>query len=287
LRQKNLDPGETAIRVPMSSVLIEHDKIEGESIKDCWAGRLANRLLTERKSIYAQSMPLPPASPVRGDWPDWILNEFKSEEFMKEISSAQDWRYHQWEKYSGSYEDRQPFLDALDLVCSRTMRSGTDMMLVPFLDMANHASRPEGGGYYKRNKDDKTISLIVGERGIPQGEEVTLDYGNRNNEDWLIHYGFLPYRNDDETIKLPSSERLVSWKDVRTGDQILKQECLEYLQEEKTNLEDDLKELRDDQSIRDYRYTMALQYRVSRKILLSAVAGSQALSPTTSSFATI
>mmetsp|Transcript_23106 Transcript_23106/g.25934 ORF Transcript_23106/g.25934 Transcript_23106/m.25934 type:complete len:345 (+) Transcript_23106:53-1087(+) len=276
---KKLEPGETAIRVPMASVLVEPDNLEEESIleDDCWAGRLANRLIrmTKQNSIYAQTLPLPPSSPVRTeDWPEWLLDEFQNEEFTREISTVQDWRYHQWKAYSGSHEDRQSFLDALDLVCSRTIRCGKDMMLVPLVDMANHASRQEGGGYYKRNKEEETVSLIVGERGILEGEEVTLDYGDRTNEDWLLYYGFLPYRNDAEIVKLPSSKRIVSWLDVQTKDLTLKQECLEFLQKSKTTLEEDLNESRRDghSTSDDYRYKMALQYRISRKILLSAVA---------------
>jgi hypothetical protein len=214
-------------------------------------------------------------------------------DFELEIDAALDWRYHQWERHSsGSYVDRAEFLDALDLVCSRTIRIGTDLMLVPLLDMANHASRPQGGGYYQRDgSEPNSICLMVGERGVKCGGEVTLDYGSRRNEDWLLHYGFLPDRNDAESVQLPNSKRIISWDDVvhggRVVDASLQQECLDYLRTAETSLEQDLQELQENGTTDDdFRMRLALNYRVSRKILLSAVAGDKVACPATSAFST-
>eukprot|EP00548_Thalassiothrix_antarctica_P014517 CAMPEP_0194172844 /NCGR_PEP_ID=MMETSP0154-20130528/7250_1 /TAXON_ID=1049557 /ORGANISM="Thalassiothrix antarctica, Strain L6-D1" /LENGTH=321 /DNA_ID=CAMNT_0038885649 /DNA_START=44 /DNA_END=1006 /DNA_ORIENTATION=+ len=230
---KNLDPGEVAFQIPLNLALIEIDNKNNNNAEnegdDDWAGRLANRLITDdNNNFYAQNIvPLlePPMTPARGDWPEWILNEFDNEKFVsQDLNKAQDWRYNQWEKHCKDRQQRQYFLDALDMVCSRTMRCGNDMMLVPFLDMANHASEAEGGGYYQVNRKSTNnnhqgdidsidnISLIVGERGVSMGEEITLNYGYRSNEDWILHYGFLPHRNEDqESIELSSSGRIVTW----------------------------------------------------------------------------
>lgn len=273
----DLEPDEVALRIPLSCALQEPDLGE----EDYWAGRLALQVMERRRQScpYTDALPPPPGTPARGDWPVHILKAFEDPLFEKEIDAAQNWRYEQWENKNGLYEDRSEFLDALDLVCSRTTRIGSDLLLVPFLDMANHASQEEGGGYYVRDGAD--VCLIVGERGVRKGGEVTLNYGPRRNEDWLIHYGFLPDRNTADAMILPSTQQKVSWDDVGTASDSLRQECSDYL-DTKTSLAEDLAALQD--SKLDHRMALALEYRVSRKMLLSAVAGDKAATPATSAF---
>jgi hypothetical protein len=275
---RDLEPDEVALRIPVSCALQEADLGEEEG----WAGRLALQVMERRRQScpYTGALPPPPGTPARGDWPVDILKAFEDPLFEKEIDAAQKWRYEQWENKNGSYEDRSDFLDALDLVCSRTTRVGSNLLLVPFLDMANHASQEEGGGYYIRDGSD--VCLVVGERGVGQGGEVTLNYGSRRNEDWLINYGFLPDRNTLNAMILPSTQQKVSWDDVRTASDSLRQECSDYLDTTKTSLAEDLAALQD--SKLDYRMELALEYRVSRKMLLSAVAGDKPATPATSAF---
>ena len=275
---EDLKPGDVALRIPLSCALVEPDV---DNDKDSWTGRLANQLLDQKHSFYTCALPVPPSTPARGDWPEQLLDEFQNSAFCKEIDAALDWRYKKWESHCGSYQERQEFLDKLDLVCSRTIRIGKKLMLVPLLDMANHASRQQGGGFYKL--DGSNVCLVAGERGIRKGNEVTLDYGTRTNEDWLIHYGFLPDRNLAETILLPSSKRIVSWDDVGKADISVERECLTLLQESDTTLEEDLGLLQSNADD-DFRLSLAINYRLSRKILLSAIAGQKAASASTSAF---
>merc|ERR1712127_55611 len=115
------------------------------------------------------------------------LQRLEDSEFVREIKIAKDWRNAQWEVFgvsNGALGDQQRFLDAIDLVSSRTIRCGSKFMLVPFLDMANYASRDQGGGFYtlaKGDDDDEFIELKIGDRGVKAGEEVFLDYGDRTN----------------------------------------------------------------------------------------------------------
>lgn len=296
---RDLDPDEVALRIPVSCALQEPDLLLlGGEEEDDWAGRLAVQVMEERRhgqtttsscpSYYTDALPPPPGTPARGDWPEHILKAFEDPLFEKEIDAAQNWRYEQWEKNNGSYKDRSEFLDALDLVCSRTTRVGSDLLLVPFLDMANHASQEEGGGYYVRDGSD--VCLVVGERDVQQGREVTLNYGSRRNEDWLIHYGFLPDRNTAAaTMILPSTQQKVSWDDVGTASDSLRHECsdcLDTITKTYSSLAEDLAALKDDSNHKqlDYRMRFALEYRVSRKMLLSAVAGNEVATPATSAF---
>ena len=256
---RNLKAGEIALRIPISCALVEPDNLGDDEENNHWAGRLALKVMKGRKSgrsncVYTNALPEPPCTPVRGDcWPTTnYIQEFDDIEFENEIDTTIVWRYKQWEIHcsSGKYneEDRQPYLDALDLVCSRTIRCGNDLMLVPLLDMANHASQEENGGYYKRDGCD--ICLMVGERGVKIGEEITLDYGQRQNKDWIIHYGFIPTRNNIEYVTLPKSGKRVTLQDARSYDAAtpsIQQECNDYLQTFKTTLEEDILMLRESQ----------------------------------------
>jgi hypothetical protein len=132
---------------------------------------------------------------------------------------------------------------------------------------------------------------MVGERGVKCGGEITLDYGSGRNEDWLLHGGFLPDRNDSETVQLPNSKRIILCDDVVHGgrliDASLQQECLECLLTFETSLEEDWQELQENGTVGDdFRMRLSLNYRVSRKILISAVAGDKVTSPATSAFST-
>eukprot|EP00547_Thalassionema_nitzschioides_P018166 CAMPEP_0194240586 /NCGR_PEP_ID=MMETSP0158-20130606/6715_1 /TAXON_ID=33649 /ORGANISM="Thalassionema nitzschioides, Strain L26-B" /LENGTH=130 /DNA_ID=CAMNT_0038975313 /DNA_START=97 /DNA_END=485 /DNA_ORIENTATION=- len=127
--------------------------------------------------------------------------------------------------------------------------------------MANHACQKQGGGYYKLGKDVQDddqqysyIGLYAGERGLKQGQEVTLDYGCRSNEDWILHYGFLPDRNTDgEQIVLPNHKATITWDDVvptnnrrrlSMNENDLRQECLDLLHNHPTSLDDDFQLLK-------------------------------------------
>ena len=287
---RDLKAGDVVLRIPTSCALVEPDlgDDDGEE-NNHWAGRLAMQVMkrqqqqSQQSCAYTNALPEPPCTPSRGDWPETYIKALDDVEFENEIDTTMVWRYNQWEQHCGDYVNRTPYLDALDLVCSRTIRCGNDLLLVPLLDMANHASQAEGGGYYKRDGAD--ICLMVGERGVKLGEEVTLDYGQRQNKDWIIHYGFLPSRNTIESVTLPKSGLKVTLQDARDATPSLRQECNDYLQTFTTSLEEDISMLRDSSKVLDdYRMRMALEYRIARKTILSAVAGSRASSPFSSAF---
>ena len=86
---------------------------------------------------------------------------------------------------------RDAFIDALDVVCSRTVRCGSNLVLAPLLDMANHDAN--GGHYFVL--DEEHVALAAPDAGVSVGEPITLNYGERSNADWLCHYGFLPSPN--------------------------------------------------------------------------------------------
>jgi hypothetical protein len=309
--RRDMQPGETVLRIPLAeTIVVEKSQCElSTSISDAWAGRLAQKLV-ERQSqavsdddtesisstdTYSNALPPPPPTPSRGDWSVGALQTLDDKIILLEIEVARDWRNKQWETLGvsdGALGDQQRFLDALDLVSSRTIRCGSKFMLVPFLDMANYASRDQGGGYYTLAKgplgeDEEVIELKIGDRGVKAGDEVFLDYGDRTNEEWLIYYGFLPDRNSAEAVVLSASGRTITWDDVNGNDETLKEECRDLLDLSPTTLGQDintLNTLEEDEENNDVTMVLALKYRIARKTLLSAVAGAKTSSAFSSAF---
>jgi hypothetical protein len=310
---KNLHPGETIMRIPLSCALTVDASKDCTLLRDdVWAGHLAAKLVDEicggslgKPSLYVNALPPPPSTPARGDWSVHALEALDNTEILNEIQEAKEWRNRQCDDFvCGSFGgsttmvsvtttvEPQLFLDALDLVSSRTIRCGNKFMLVPFLDMANHASQDQGGGYYELEENPNGdvadhIVLRAGERGVAAGCEVCLDYGNRRNEEWLIYYGFLPERNLAEVVVLPDSNcTTITWSDVNTADEKLREECRKYLQASDTTLSDDVASLQQIKGMndRDWKVEMALQYRIARKTLLTAVGGVKTASAFSSAF---
>lgn len=290
---RDMEPGETVLKIPLSeTILVEQTISEESSISDAWAGRLAEQLVEQQKksTFYSEAIPPPPPTPARGDWSIEALRTLDNQDMLLDIQDAKDWRSQQWELFGatwGALGDEQRFLDAIDLVSSRTIRCGSKFMLVPFLDMANHASRNQGGGYFQLCDNNEMIELRIGDRGVRAGDEVCLDYGDRTNEEWLIHYGFLPDRNSVESVSLPKSRRKITWDDVNSNEASLKDECQEILDCYSTSLHDDIETLRQleiDNTHMDITMVLALQYRIARKTLLSAVAGAKTSSAFCSAF---
>lgn len=285
---KDMVPGETAVKIPLSETILVEQNGEEESISDAWAGKLAQQLVKQQTThnAYSKALPPPPPTPARGDWSIQAIETLECDKMLNDIQEAKDWRNQQWERYGqndGALGDQQRFLDAIDLVSSRTIRCGSKFMLVPFVDMANHASRNEGGGYFSFCEHSEMVELRIGDRGVKAGEEVCLDYGDRTNEEWLMHYGFLPNRNAIESVML-SGGRRINWENVPSDDFGLQQECQMLLDESSTSLNEDRETLRRLENDGDITMVLALQYRIARKTLLSAVAGAKASSAFSSAF---
>jgi hypothetical protein len=317
--RRDMQPGETVLRIPLTETIVVEKSRSSELLSptsitsDAWAGQLAQKLVERERlatsshentaitDAYIDALPPPPPTPSRGDWSIEVLQTLDDDNLLLEIEVAKDWRNEQWEVFGvseqGALGDQQRFLDALDLVSSRTIRCGSKFMLVPFLDMANYASRDQGGGYYELAKegpngddddDEDIIILKIGDRGVKAGDEICLDYGDRTNEEWLMYYGFLPDRNSAETLVLPESRRMITWHDANRGDESLREECRVVLDCSTTTLSHDIETLNrlemDDENNEDVTMLLALKYRIARKTLLSAVAGAKTSSAFSSAF---
>ena len=53
---------------------------------------------------------------------------------------------------------------------------------------------------------------LVARQDIPQGQELLLSYGDRNNDDFFLHYGFVPLRNPhDDTVLFQDLPEALDW----------------------------------------------------------------------------
>jgi hypothetical protein len=119
------------------------------------------------------------------------------------------------------------FFNTITVVHSRTFSvpakdrpSGLVRLLMPGVDLLNHAGDvdllmcdggqnelqviptdgcrwdlvPKIGGEY--------LMCVSAVRDLVRGEEVTLSYGERSNDDFFVHYGFVPPRNPHDTVRL-------------------------------------------------------------------------------------
>ena len=53
---------------------------------------------------------------------------------------------------------------------------------------------------------------LVARQDIPEGQEILLSYGDRNNDDFFLHYGFVPLRNPhDDAILFQDLTDALDW----------------------------------------------------------------------------
>ena len=195
---------EPCLRIPYELCAIEPEDGEGH-----WASRLASRVVrNDLEAAHKASLPPPPDVLTR--WPDESIDALGDPSLSSDCDATFFWRDAQWaahlERHPGD-DDRDRYIDALDLVCSRTVRCGSSLVLAPLLDIANHH---ENGCSYKCEGDG--VALYTS-RALAEGDEVCLDYGSRSNGDWLLHYGFLPSTNEDDVQSL-GGPYAIGWGDL-------------------------------------------------------------------------
>ena len=244
---------EACLRVPYELCAIESDNEESH-----WASRLASRVvMNDLEAVHKASLPEPPDVLTR--WPDESIDALGDPCLASECDAIFFWRDAQWAAHLERHpddNDRDRYIDALDLVCSRTVRCGTNLVLAPLLDMANHG--PDGCSY---KCEEDSVALYTS-RAIAEGDEVCLNYGSRPNGEWLLHYGFLPpsNKNDVQGLGGPYS---IGWSDLPLldADRIVEARgCLEAVQGDVGLLDDPRRDLIN-------------EYRSQRRRLLRAACG--------------
>lgn len=279
---RRMEPGEVAAFVPASATL----RLEGgyHDEGDNWAGVLAVNLMHQREiglgsPLYSYlQFGLPkqaPTTPCR--WSSRDRLALQNSTFVEECLRNSVWRRQQALLHGGS--NCKSFMHMIDLVCSRTLR-GRDgsRQMVPLIDMANHAPEEGGGGHFSVDERGN-VALIVGRRGVNKGEPVTMDYGARTVEDFLLHYGFVPDRCSSDTVLVDCGDGPLhlSWKDCEGyrghNDDVVREFCWKQLQTFPTSVQDDLSFMKTMPNDVSEALRSALSYRISKKSLLSGLAG--------------
>lgn len=289
---ERIEASDVAARVPLQAVLrLEHDVEHDQD--DNWAGILANQLHQESLmgqghwAPYISTLPTEaPLTPCRWDH-NGLLESLQNETFVELILENCDWRNRQLLRNVNDEDDDDDFLKWLDLVCSRTLK-GRDgsRQLVPLIEIANHAPCEAGGGHFV--VDDEAVYLIAGSRGVNPGQAVTLDYGARNVEDFLLHYGFVPHRCISDSVTTDDGVT-IGWGDLQGyhghSRKEVRQACAQMLSRFPTTLEEDVA-LWNHHQESSAASEAAIAYRYAKKSLLASAVGMQS-SPARSAFAAL
>jgi hypothetical protein len=150
--------------------------------------------------------------------------------------------------------------------------------MVPLIDMANHAPSEAGGGYFSVD-DLGNVALVVGRRGVNEGEAVTMDYGARTVDDFLHHYGFVPNRCDSDSVQVNVDDEPVglTWRDCQGysghGDIQVRAACINEILKFPSSLEEDVRFVEAMPEGVSEAVQSALSYRIAKKSLLTGLAG--------------
>lgn len=203
-----------------------------------WAVRLAAKLLREVQqgpaSQWAPYLQVLPTSVPQLSEADATASEYSPlvAALRLQRQLADDWFARLAREATGS-ATLDAFDWALSVVHSRTFGSAAKgggvgvRMMVPLLDMLNHGGDEKAGTHLPHVATDSVRWDLVppdqaasaqwevhlsATRDIEEGEEVLLSYGERHNDDFLVHYGFVPAGNPhDDVLLFPHLEAALEW----------------------------------------------------------------------------
>ncbi|XP_058824718.1 actin-histidine N-methyltransferase [Topomyia yanbarensis] len=91
--------------------------------------------------------------------------------------------------------------DADNTAGTDTDEFGTNPVLIPFWDMANHMNGEITTGYNEQSERVESLAL----KDFRKGEQIFIYYGNRSNADFLVHNGFVFPDNTNSTVSMQLS----------------------------------------------------------------------------------
>ena len=134
--------------------------------------------------------------------------------YCKQISSSRS-------RVEEKEEEEDEYVWALSQVFSRTFRiedvrgrRAPRRVMIPIVDLLNHSSVEEEVNVTWRVTEDLSAFIVEAKRDVGKDEELILSYGERNDQHFLLFYGFLPSANPCNSVVL--------WEDV--------DECLNWYQ---------------------------------------------------------
>ncbi|GMH33156.1 hypothetical protein BSKO_00990 [Bryopsis sp. KO-2023] len=238
---------ELVVRLPLRLAIVDvtDDLDDGVEFYEGapWSVRLACKLLRLKSEgfqcpwyPYLQSLPdLVPGILSTFQWEDMQAIEYQE---LKDKVNFDIWLVmDSWQRLSADAHggaSRDEYDWAMSIVHSRCFgvvgkKGGVGAhMLLPYVDMMNHGGDCTDGLLsgnaeamdnvrwdVEASPDSPSTATdlcVYACRDIQKGEEILLSYGERNNDDFLLHYGFVPPRNPrDDVILFPGLEEAIEW----------------------------------------------------------------------------
>jgi len=95
--------------------------------------------------------------------------------------------------------EEHQLLWAVHVIGSRAYETPAGPILVPFCDMFNDS--PHNNAEWRLNSESDAFE-IVSKTHISSGDEITISYGSKSNEQLLTHYGFLHQFNINDVLHI-------------------------------------------------------------------------------------
>ncbi|GIL72494.1 hypothetical protein Vretifemale_2854, partial [Volvox reticuliferus] len=255
--EEPVSKGDVVLEVPLRLALTDHSE-DAESNQLLypgapWSVRLACKLLRHLAAgkrspwaPYIKVLPRHVPAPLESfTWEDISALRYPS---AQEALHSADWL--RADAFMATSEEargglgEEAFRWALSVVHSRTFANAAPgggvgvRMLVPLVDMLNHGgdevvagSLGLGGNKVvatdtvrwdllppARSSSGGWSMAVSATKDLQPGQEVLLSYGERPNDDFFLHYGFVPRANPhDDAVLWPDLESSLEWHYERIG----------------------------------------------------------------------
>eukprot|EP00958_Prasinococcus_capsulatus_P016813 scaffold1883_cov396-Prasinococcus_capsulatus_cf.AAC.15 len=212
------EEGERVLQLP-SSVVFSIGPEEDSSNGEHWAVPFAKKLIEEKRagasSFFSEYIASLPEAQMTGLELERSWEVLKEVQYLPAISAIANYSNLISLTFKGRSNrfrgetDLAEWVWANTVVHSRTFRHEGERFMLPLIDLINHDFERENVQWVRR--DDRSIDLAVNRR-IEQGEQLYVSYGDRNSDDFLVYYGFVPDQNPFETfILFESTKEACTW----------------------------------------------------------------------------
>lgn len=180
--RKRIPKGRPIVGVPLEMCVEAPPQPEDDA--EPWPAALAAALLEgARCAEYVDTLP-----PIGSGA---LLGELHSAREQLHVASALD-AVKRLERHAAAVADKTGATErdarwAVEMVKSRALRLPPERrLLVPVIDLCAHAENATCTWRWHAREDSVVLVTLV---DVPKGAELTLNYGARPAEEWLVHYG--------------------------------------------------------------------------------------------------
>ncbi|PON81793.1 Rubisco LSMT methyltransferase [Trema orientale] len=227
----------------INSVLVD---LARQIPEELWAMKLGLKLLQERAKVgsfwwpYVSNLPEAYSVPIFFPGDDIknlqyapLLYQVNKRcrfllDFEQEVRRALENLKPNDHPFGGQDVDASSLGWAMSAVSSRAFRlhgkrlpDGTyndDPMMLPLIDMCNHSFDPNARIVQEQGMDNaKMLVKVVAETPIKQNDPLAINYGQLNNDLFLLDYGFVIPSNPYDTIELKYDGALLDAASMAAG----------------------------------------------------------------------